>query len=71
MPSEAQIIDGKKIAGDIRAELREQITEWTTNENHRAPQLTAILIGDDPASDTYVKNKMKVMMHIDQSERYQ
>lgn len=29
-------------------------------ENHRAPQLTAILIGDDPASRTYVSNKMKV-----------
>lgn len=31
-----------------------------TKGNHRAPQLTAILIGDDPASRTYVNNKMKV-----------
>jgi 5,10-methylene-tetrahydrofolate dehydrogenase/methenyl tetrahydrofolate cyclohydrolase len=28
--------------------------------NNRAPQLTAILIGEDPASQTYVRNKMKV-----------
>lgn len=58
---EAQLIDGKKIAEDIRAELREQIRVWMAEENHRPPKLTAILIGDDPASRTYVNNKMKVM----------
>jgi methylenetetrahydrofolate dehydrogenase(NAD+)/5,10-methenyltetrahydrofolate cyclohydrolase len=41
-------------------ELRDQIAEWMEKENHRAPQLTAILIGDDPASQIYVRNKMKV-----------
>lgn len=60
--TEAQLIDGKKIAEDIRGELREQIREWMAKENYRAPQLTAILIGDDPASRTYVNNKMKVKM---------
>lgn len=58
--TDANLIDGKKIAEDIRTELREQIKEWMTKENHRAPQLTAILLGDDPASRTYVNNKMKV-----------
>lgn len=57
----AQLIDGKKIAEDIRAELREQIQDWMVKGNNRAPQLTAILISDDPASKTYVNNKMKVM----------
>lgn len=42
-------------------ELRDQIQEWMVKGNNRAPQLTAILIGDDPASRTYVNNKMKVM----------
>lgn len=55
----AQIIDGKKIAEDIRTELRTQIEQWVA-EGHRAPQLTALLIGEDPASRTYVNNKMKV-----------
>jgi methylenetetrahydrofolate dehydrogenase(NAD+) / 5,10-methenyltetrahydrofolate cyclohydrolase len=55
----AKLIDGKQIAADIRGELKEQIIEWTSN-GHRAPQLTAILIGEDAASSTYVNNKMKV-----------
>uniref|UniRef100_A0A182IYN5 Tetrahydrofolate dehydrogenase/cyclohydrolase catalytic domain-containing protein n=1 Tax=Anopheles atroparvus TaxID=41427 RepID=A0A182IYN5_ANOAO len=57
----AKLIDGKQIASEIRAELREQIVLWKT-QGHRAPQLTAILIGDDPASATYVNNKMKVFV---------
>lgn len=53
----AKIIDGKKIAGEIQDELKEKIQVWM-NKGHRAPQLTAILIGDDGPSSTYVKNKM-------------
>jgi Tetrahydrofolate dehydrogenase/cyclohydrolase, catalytic domain len=55
----AKLIDGKQIAADIRGELKTQIIEWVA-EGNRAPQLTAILIGDDAASSTYVNNKMKV-----------
>jgi 5,10-methylene-tetrahydrofolate dehydrogenase/methenyl tetrahydrofolate cyclohydrolase len=55
----AKLIDGKQIAADIRGELKMQIIEWVAAGN-RAPQLTAVLIGDDPASSTYVNNKMKV-----------
>lgn len=40
-------------------ELREEINVWMKNENHRAPSLIALLIGEDPASRTYVTNKMK------------
>lgn len=64
-PAEAKIIDGKKIAQDIREELREQVQLWMNKENQRAPQLTAVLVGEDPASHTYVKNKMKVHMILD------
>lgn len=55
----AQIIDGKQIANEIRNELKGKIDKWV-QEGHRPPQLTAVLIGDDPASCTYVRNKMKV-----------
>lgn len=61
---DAKIIDGKKIAEEIRGELREQIQEWTKKENCRPPQLTAVLLGDDPASQTYVKNKMKAAADV-------
>lgn len=55
----AQLIDGKQIAEDIRGELRTQIADWVA-AGHRAPQLTCVLVGEDPASQTYVRNKMKV-----------
>lgn len=59
----AKLIDGKQIAETIRGELREQITKWKI-EGNRAPHLTAILIGDDAASRTYVNNKMKVKVYL-------
>lgn len=59
----AQIIDGKQIADNIRHELKAKIDKWV-KEGHRPPQLTAVLIGSDPASCTYVKNKMKVSIAV-------
>lgn len=59
VPKMAKIISGLAIAKEIRQELKEHIIEWE-NEGHRAPHLTAVLIGDDPASHTYVNNKIKV-----------
>lgn len=54
----AQLIDGKAVAaeidaraGEVGAELAQQIG--------RAPCLAVVLIGDDPASDVYVRNKVK------------
>lgn len=55
----AKLINGLAIAKEIRQELREHIDEWIA-EGHRPPHLTAVLIGDDPASHTYVNNKIKV-----------
>lgn len=55
----AKIISGVTIAKEIRHELKTHIDEWI-GDGHRAPHLTAVLIGDDPASHTYVNNKIKV-----------
>lgn len=55
----AKLINGLAIAKEIRQELREHIDEWIA-KGHRPPHLTAVLIGDDPASHTYVNNKIKV-----------
>ncbi|XP_054081803.1 bifunctional methylenetetrahydrofolate dehydrogenase/cyclohydrolase, mitochondrial isoform X2 [Zeugodacus cucurbitae] len=54
---EAKLIDGKAIADKIKNELKEKISDYVAQGN-RPPQLTAILVGNDPASQTYVKNKM-------------
>lgn len=59
----AKLISGLAIAKEIRQELKQHIIEWEI-EGHRAPHLTAILIGDDPASHTYVNNKIKVGIKI-------
>jgi len=54
----AKIIDGKSIANTILNELRIETQEWVL-KGHRAPRLVAVLVGQDPASKIYVKNKMK------------
>jgi methylenetetrahydrofolate dehydrogenase (NADP+)/methenyltetrahydrofolate cyclohydrolase len=51
----AQIIDGKQIATDMRAELKEEITKLKTQGI--IPGLAVILVGDDPASKSYVTAK--------------
>ena len=51
------------MAKQIRAEVKEEIHSWVTLGN-RAPHLTAILIANDPASETYVKNKMKACQDV-------
>ena len=52
------IIDGKKIAEELRAELKKKIIEFKATYKS-IPGLTVILIGEDPASKIYVKNKQK------------
>lgn len=53
-----RIIDGKKIASEIRQELKDEIA-GLRKEGVRAPGLAVILVGDNPASRVYVKNKQK------------
>ncbi|GAB0087848.1 Bifunctional methylenetetrahydrofolate dehydrogenase/cyclohydrolase, mitochondrial [Sergentomyia squamirostris] len=59
----AKLINGVQIAKQIREELSEQVEQWI-KEGNRNPQLTAILVGGDPASQTYVKNKMKAATEV-------
>lgn len=54
----AQIIDGKAIAANIRAEIQDQIQKRIA-AGLRPPGLAVILVGEDPASEVYVKNKIK------------
>jgi methylenetetrahydrofolate dehydrogenase (NADP+)/methenyltetrahydrofolate cyclohydrolase len=52
----AKLLDGKKLAQEIRAELAEETIEFIQN-NGVVPCLAAVLVGDDPASEVYVRNK--------------
>ena len=54
----ATILDGKKLAQQIRSELAEEVVEFIQN-NGVVPCLAAVLVGDDPASEVYVRNKRK------------
>ena len=54
----AQIIDGKNIAKQLRAELRETV-DAKVNQGFRRPGLAVVLVGSDPASQVYVRNKRK------------
>ncbi len=51
----AQIIDGKQIAADMRAELKAEVTKL--KEQGIVPGLGVILVGEDPASLSYVTSK--------------
>ncbi len=51
-------IDGKQLALDIQTELKAQVEAWTKT-GKRAPHLVAVLVGDNPASASYVRNKMR------------
>ena len=53
----AQIIDGKAIALKIREELKEEVEEL--EKQGVTPGLAVVLVGEDPASKIYVKNKKK------------
>jgi methylenetetrahydrofolate dehydrogenase (NADP+)/methenyltetrahydrofolate cyclohydrolase len=52
------LIDGKKIAAELREELRQEVLELKAKYN-KVPQLTVILIGDMTPSQIYVRNKEK------------
>ena len=52
------ILDGKQIAQTIRAELRGQIAALR-EQGKRVPKLAIVMVGDNPASETYVANKLK------------
>ena len=54
----AQLIDGKAIGAAVRAEIGKRAAEFTARTGIR-PCLAAVLVGEDPASHVYVRNKGK------------
>ena len=54
----ANLLDGKSLARQIRTELREEVADFIEN-NVTVPTLAAVLVGNDPASEVYVRNKRR------------
>ena len=52
-----QLIDGKKVATDIKQEIAAEVEQMLA-QGKRRPHLAAILVGHDGGSETYVKNKV-------------
>ena len=52
----ANIIDGAKIAADVRAEVAEDVSAFSQQHGF-VPHLAVVLVGEDPASRVYVRNK--------------
>ncbi|WP_130537163.1 bifunctional methylenetetrahydrofolate dehydrogenase/methenyltetrahydrofolate cyclohydrolase FolD [Thiomicrorhabdus indica] len=52
----AQILDGKAIAAELRDSIRQEVDNQVSQGNAR-PGLAVILVGEDPASQVYVRNK--------------
>ena len=57
------IIDGKKTAAELREELKKKVEKLKSTYN-AVPGLTVILVGEDPPSKIYVKNKQKFAKEV-------
>ena len=54
----AKIIDGKKISSDTRAKIKSDVAEFVA-ETGVTPGLAVVIVGTDPGSQVYVRNKHK------------
>ena len=57
------LIDGKAIAQEVRAEVRDEVAAWVA-AGHEPPGLATVLVGDDPASAVYVGGKQKASAEV-------
>jgi methylenetetrahydrofolate dehydrogenase (NADP+)/methenyltetrahydrofolate cyclohydrolase len=53
-----QLLQGKELATKIKQEIKLEVEKWVSDGGKR-PHLAAVLVGDDPASQSYVRNKVK------------
>ena len=59
---ETRVIDGRKVAELIKAEVSEELQELSKKD--LVPGLAAVLVGDDPASQLYVRNKTRTCKEL-------
>ncbi|MFM1801453.1 MAG: hypothetical protein RJA81_805 [Planctomycetota bacterium] len=56
--SPARILDGKKLAQTLQQELASEVEQWSSKTG-KSPGLAVILVGSNPASKVYVRNKQR------------
>ncbi|KAG6934422.1 methylenetetrahydrofolate dehydrogenase (NADP+ dependent) 2, methenyltetrahydrofolate cyclohydrolase [Chelydra serpentina] len=61
--NDAVIISGRKLAQQIRQEARHEVEQWVAAGNKR-PHLSVVLVGENPASHSYVLNKTKAAADV-------
>ena len=67
----ATIIDGKKTSADIKAEIANETAEFIKSTGV-TPGLAVVIVGNDPASEVYVRNKCKACEAVGfHSEKYE
>ena len=54
-----KILDGKKVSEQIVAEIKNQIESIKNTKQLKSPKIKIILVGNNSASESYVKNKVK------------
>ncbi|MFP5350782.1 MAG: bifunctional methylenetetrahydrofolate dehydrogenase/methenyltetrahydrofolate cyclohydrolase FolD [Gammaproteobacteria bacterium] len=59
----ALLIDGRKIAESLRAEIKTQV-DHRLAAGHRPPGLAVVMVGNNPASEVYVRNKRKACVEV-------
>ncbi len=59
----AKILDGKKLAEEVRAEVKKGVDAFVARHG-RAPGLSVLLVGEDPASQVYTRNKEKMAKEV-------
>lgn len=59
----AKIIDGKLISAQIREEIAEKVKEYNTRTG-KLPGLAVVIVGENPASQVYVRNKKKACEQV-------
>jgi len=71
LPTEARptvVVDGLALAQDLRKKMAGEIGQLG-NAGHRAPCLAVVLVGDDPASASYIKGKRRACERIGMDSR--
>uniref|UniRef100_A0A8C6F8G1 Methenyltetrahydrofolate cyclohydrolase n=1 Tax=Monodon monoceros TaxID=40151 RepID=A0A8C6F8G1_MONMO len=66
--NEAVVISGRKLAEQIKQEVRQEVEEWVAS-GHKRPHLSVVLVGENPASHAYVLSKTRAaadVEHIDE-----
>ncbi len=63
LPMTAQLIDGRRLAAEVKNQVRSKI-EAASRRGSRRPALAVVKVGNDPASEVYVRNKRRACEEV-------